>query len=110
MTGDHGTLVPASALPDFERLTDAGDGPEFTALIPAGGWRIEYTWDDGTTRSEPIVAWALTQAGRVTPLYIDGDNLVMDTIDYGAGFRVYHPDTNTRPASDPKTDTSDERQ
>jgi hypothetical protein len=31
VTGDHGTLVPASVLPDFERLTDAGGGPEFAA-------------------------------------------------------------------------------
>jgi hypothetical protein len=62
-------------------------------LVPAGGWRIGYTRDDGTTRSEPVVAWAITRAGRVTPLRIDGDNLVMDTIDCSGRFRVYHPDS-----------------
>ncbi len=111
VAGEWGSLVQAGQLADFDRLTDGGEGPEFTALIPAGGWRIEYTWDDGTTHSEPIVAWAITRAGRVTPLYIDGDNLVMDTIDYSGRFRVYHHDSDApQPGTDPKTGTSDERQ
>jgi hypothetical protein len=115
VAGKRGSLVPAAGLAAFDRLTDGGDGPEFTALIPADGWRIEYSWDDGTTHSEPIVAWAITRAGRVTPLYtplyIDGDNVVMDTIGYSGRFRVYHPDsTAPQPGTDPKTDTSDERQ
>ena len=49
VAGEWGSLVPAGQLAGFDRLTDSGDGPEFTALIPAGGWRIEYTWDSGTT-------------------------------------------------------------
>ena len=35
----------------------------------------------------------------------------MDTIDYSGRFRVYHPDSAApQPGTDPKTDTSDERQ
>ena len=111
VAGEWGSLVQAGQLAGFDRLTDSGDGPEMTALIPAGGWRIEYARDDGTTHSEPIVAWAITRAGRVTPLSIDGDNLVMDTIDYSGRFRVYHPDSAaSQPGTDPNTDTSDEAQ
>ncbi|HEY0935651.1 MAG TPA: hypothetical protein VGD91_18125 [Trebonia sp.] len=111
VAGQYGSLVQAGQLAAFDRLTDGGDGSEFTALIPAGGWRIEHTRDDGTTQSEPLVAWAITGAGRVTPLCIDGDNLVMDTIDYSGRFRVYHPDgTAPQPGTDPETDPSDQRQ
>jgi hypothetical protein len=70
-------------------------------LIPAGGWRIEYTWDDGGTDSEPIVAWAITRAGRVTPLYIDGDNHVMDTIDFSATWATSEPGVAYLAANDP---------
>lgn len=109
VAGNRGSLVPAGQLAAFDRLTDGGDGPEFTALIPAAGWRIEYTRDDGTAHSEPIVAWALTRAGRVTPLYVNGDNHVMDAIDYNGRFRVYHPDSAaSQPGTDPKADRSDE--
>jgi hypothetical protein len=111
VAGRRGKLVPASQLPAFDRLTDIGDGPGYTALIPAGGWRIEYTMDDGTSRSQPIVAWAITRAGQVTPLYIDGDNLVKDTTGHSGRFRVYHPDSAApQPGTDPKTGTTDERQ
>jgi hypothetical protein len=37
VAGDDGHLVPASSLPDFDRLTDSTAAPEFTALIPADG-------------------------------------------------------------------------
>lgn len=111
VAGERGSLVPAGQLAGFDRLTDGGDGPEFTALIPAGGWRVEYTRDDGATRSEPVVAWALTRAGQVTPLCVDGGNLVTDATDHSGRFRVYHPDSAApRPGTDPETGTPHERQ
>jgi hypothetical protein len=43
------------------------------------------------TYSELAVAWALTQGGRVTAFYVDGDSNVTDTAEYSGTFRACHP-------------------
>lgn len=71
---------------------------EYVTLIPAGGWRVEWTNpDDGSRWDEPLIGWALTSDGEVYPLSVDSTGLV-DTVDGAGNHRVFHPDTKASPA------------
>jgi hypothetical protein len=69
-------------------VTSTGDYGQIISLIPGGGWMGEYKQADGT-RSMPVVAWALTERGRVIPLEVDSNGVVGPT----TADRIYHPDT-----------------
>ncbi len=70
-------------------------GP-YTALMPAGGWRVEFTKKDGSGFDEPLVGWALKN-GLVVPLVTDCDGLVEDGDAWSGGHRVYHPGQRETP-------------
>ncbi len=99
ITDDH-RLEYASRYSNFDGITDChdDDGP-YTAIMPAGGWRIEYTGSDGTW-SEPLVGWALKDGG-VVPLSADCTGIVDDLDHFGGDYRIYHPD-----ATDPEPKTT----
>ena len=79
---------------------------EIIAIIPAGGWRVRYTYPDGSTYSAPLVGWALRDTdGFIFPLISDGSGYVEDAaadrqvtlLDGGhnserATYVIYHPD------------------
>jgi hypothetical protein len=65
-----------------------GEYGQIISLIPGGGWMGEYKQADGT-RSMPVVAWALTERGRVIPMEVDSDGVVAPT----SAYRIYHPDS-----------------
>lgn len=102
------SLIRADADRHFELIAEA-TYPPYDALIPAGGWRIEHTADDGTTRSEPLVGWGARVDGSVVALVTDSDGRVMAPHDrfLATEFRIYHPEqtpeetTNEQP-KDPK--------
>jgi hypothetical protein len=54
VSDDH-RIEPASRYGNYDGITDQDDPDDdpYTALMPAAGWRIEYTNPDGTTYSEP---------------------------------------------------------
>jgi hypothetical protein len=85
----------------FVGLSDSSDHEQVVTLIPAGGWRIEYTDDDGATISEPLVGWGLREDGSVVPLTTDSAGLVDDLDDLAAGkWRIYHDDQRDTPAGE----------
>jgi hypothetical protein len=97
ISDDH-LLEPASRYGNYDGITDQHDpdGDPLTALLPAGGWRLEYTDDDGTKWSEPLVGWGLKQTGEVVALVTDDEGQV-DHLDYlGGKRRVIHPDADRR--------------
>lgn len=62
------------------------------SLLPAGGWRVEWTGDDGSTWSQPLVGWGVKANGDVVPLDTDPDGLVEEIGSPGQSYRIYHPD------------------
>lgn len=89
---DKTRLVPASTWHNYDGLGPDPD-PPVSALLPAGGWRIEYTHDDGTVSSEPLVGWGLKD-GTVVGLVTDCEGCVMDLDLIGDKYRIYHPDAD----------------
>jgi len=99
ISGDR-RLEYASRYGNYDGITDhLDDAGSYTAIMPAGGWRVEYTDPDGSKWSEPLVGWALKD-GSVVPLTTDSTGLI-DDLDHGSGeYRIYHPDA-TPPAEAP---------
>jgi hypothetical protein len=90
ITDDH-RLEYASRYSNYDGIDDvAPDHHDYTAIVAAGGWRVEYTGSDGTW-SEPLVGWAL-KGGMVVPLSADCAGLVDDFDLFGGEYRIYHPD------------------
>lgn len=94
-------LIPAESIRNYDGMGE-DPYPPIVSLIPAGGWRVEYTGDTGTW-SEPLAGWGLRANGDVVPLETDSTGLV-DTSDSG-NFRIYHPEqTPEDPATTKETD------
>ena len=54
-------LVPADILDNFEGLVDFGPHyNDLTTIIPADGWRVEFTHGDGGTEDMPLAGWGMT--------------------------------------------------
>ncbi len=66
-------------------------GDNIVAMMPAGGWWIEWPQRDGTVGVRvPLVGWGLTASGEVMPLACDSDGVV-ETVQPGTNdFRVFH--------------------
>lgn len=87
-------LVRADADPNYECMAEA-TYPPYDALLPAGGWRIEKTAEDGTTWSDPLVGWGARSDGVVVPLDTDSLGRVIEppgNFRTYVEFRIYHPD------------------
>jgi hypothetical protein len=96
----QGFLTRAKSFQNFAGLSHAGHS-DYTTLIPAGGWRVEYTDTDGSKSSEPLTGWALKSNGDVVALTTDATGYVDDLQQYGGEFRIYHPDaTEAEPSGD----------
>lgn len=91
VTGRKG-LVCARVHEGSYELSDYGDG--YTALIPGGGWRVE--WPGG--RSEPLTGWACKPGGRIVALSADESGAVEDSDEWSGEYRIYHPDTTEGPS------------
>jgi hypothetical protein len=66
--GRHKTrLVHAEAYANYHGMAE-DPYSALTALLPAGGWRVEHIQDDGSKWSEPLVGWGLKLNGDVVPL------------------------------------------
>lgn len=74
------------------------------AIMPAGGWRIEWTNKDGSSWSEPLVGWGLRADGTVAALETDADGVVIPISEISGDNRIYHPDAI---ANDPKSDVGE---
>lgn len=84
-------LVPADHYRNYVGLGRSSVS-RVVSLLPAGGWRVEWTGDDGTTWSQPLVGWGLKANGDVVLLDADAEGLV-EELDYRVkGWRIYHPD------------------
>lgn len=99
ISDDH-RLEHASRYSNFDGIEDKA-GPEdvgYSAIMPAGGWRGEFTGRDGSKWDQPLVGWALKN-GMVVPLAADCTGLVDDLDSYSGDYRIYHPDEREIPAS-----------
>jgi hypothetical protein len=92
---DKTRLIRADAYGNYDGMAE-DPHPPITALLPAGGWRAEFTDDDGVTWSMPLVGWGL-KGGAVVPLTTDTDGMVEDFDHYGGKYRIYHPDATEPP-------------
>lgn len=90
-------LTRADRFDNFASVQRDDGYPEIVALIPGGGWRIEWSDEGHPPWSQPLVGWGITTTGSVVPLDTDGDGLV-EPIDPGGkshrGVRIFHPDPN----------------
>jgi hypothetical protein len=94
-------LVPAD---DYANFTGLDERAGYVALIPAGGWRVEFSDDDGSKWDEPLAGWALKNSGRIDPFTTDADGLTQNFDSYAGQYRIYHPDTTEiTGAPDPST-------
>jgi hypothetical protein len=98
---DDRRLECASQYANFDGVTDHADPDcsNYSAIMPAGGWRIEFINSDGSKFDEPLVGWALRN-GSVVPLTVDADGLVDDMDSYSGAYRIYHPDQREIPADE----------
>jgi hypothetical protein len=99
ISDDH-RLEYASRYANFDGITDHVDPDcsDYTTIMPAGGWRIEFTNSDGSKFDEPLAGWALKN-GSVTRLTVDADGLVDDLDSYHGDYRIYHPEQRAIPAT-----------
>ncbi len=99
ISDDH-RLEYASRYANFDGITDhvEPDCSDYSAIMRAGGWRIEFTSSDGSKFDEPLVGWAL-KSGIVTPLTVDADGVVDDMDSYHGDYRIYHPEQRETPAA-----------
>jgi hypothetical protein len=84
-------LVRADTYANYDGL---GDDlyPAIVALLPAGGWRVAWSRDDGQGEwSQPLVGWGLKADGSVVPLDTDGTGCVEELDSPRGKYRVYHP-------------------
>jgi hypothetical protein len=72
---DEDKLVPASTAPNFVGVGES-ETARIVQIVPADGW-IVWRFDDGPW-SVPLVAWGLTETGRVVPLQSDDNGLVLE--------------------------------
>lgn len=101
VVGERG-LLRAEALAvnedvgQFRRVKPRMDElPPVIAVIPGGGWLIEYEMVNGTTSIEPVVAWTFTSDGVGEAQVSNGGRICQEPI---RPFRIYHPDQNgTKP-------------
>jgi hypothetical protein len=87
---DKTRLIRADSYSNYDGMAE-DEHPPIAALLPAGGWRVEYTDSDGSKWSEPLVGWGL-KGGMVVPLTTDSTGLVDDFDHYAGEYRIYHPD------------------
>ena len=91
-------LVPADILDNFEGLVDFGPHyNDLTTIIPADGWRVEFTHGDGGTEDMPLAGWGMTGAGTVVPLAATAGGEVNNLMTVVGKWRVYHPDAKAAP-------------
>jgi hypothetical protein len=76
------------------------DEAPVVAALPGQGWRVEFTDDNGESRSQPIVGWLVRADGSVTPADTNEAGCVME-LDTGTGgkWRIYHRTSTTPPHS-----------
>ena len=87
--------------------TQSDDDPtRIVALLPADGWRVEWTeGKDKPFYSEPLVGWGLRANGSVVALegHDSGVATVVDKL--GRLYRrVYHPGVERRDRESPRKD------
>jgi hypothetical protein len=77
----------------------------FTAIMPAGGWRVEFADPDGSKWLGPLVGWGIRD-GVVVPLIADRDGEVDDLKFVDVAYRIYHPDQDPEPPEKPEPEGS----
>ncbi|MFG1839109.1 hypothetical protein ACGFH8_11820 [Micromonospora sp. NPDC049175] len=85
----QGRLARADEWTNFAGVTV--DDDSVVAAVPGGGWLVEWTADDGTTHTEPLLAWAVNSSGWATPIDGSTDGLAMPLEDDTRGWRLIPP-------------------
>lgn len=89
LVSDKQRLVPASSWGNFHDVVETA--PPVVAVIPGGGWMVEYK-DGDSTSAWKIVAWAIDAAGEMKPLSTDSTGYCDDATTAENFVRIYHPD------------------
>lgn len=93
---DSRRLMRADSFHNFIGLVDDLEAADlgFVAVIPAGGWLVERTFEDGSIGTSPLVGWGLRPDGSVIALDTDIMGVVepLDTTLTKPDFRIVHPD------------------
>ncbi|MEU5872487.1 hypothetical protein AB0A73_13145 [Glycomyces sp. NPDC047369] len=94
LSEQRGRLVRADSWSGFDGITE--DESPIVAVLPGGGWLVEWTNDeDGTTSTEPLLAWAVNSAGWATPIDAATDGIAMPLEDDSKGWRLIPPSGRT---------------
>lgn len=85
-------VVHATTYSNYEGLCD-DPHPRIVQIMPADGWRVEYTNGDGPVWDTPLAGWGLLADGEVVPLDADPDGFVEQIRFNGKSktkYRIYH--------------------
>lgn len=85
------SLVPAHSLTNFDGIVSPDVSPT-VGTIPGNGWRAEFTASDGSTFSDPIIAFAVRADGTGVPLQVGADGDVDASTSASNFSRLYHPE------------------
>jgi hypothetical protein len=86
-------LVEANTFANYDGFGE-DPYPPLVAIMPGGGWRVEWTDTEGRKSSQPLVGWGLKATGEVVPLDTDSQGIVDDMDNSGGKYRIYHPDAD----------------
>lgn len=79
-----------------------GDPTRIVALLPADGWRVEWTQSKTSPFwSQPLVGWGLRADGRVVALEADTSGVVTAVNSLDHYRHVYHPSAERRERKTP---------
>lgn len=97
----RGGLVRARTFGNFDGIRE---GLEPHQILPGGGWLAEWRDSgDGSTWTEPVVAWRVFAGGWGGPLFTDSTgDVAPDESDQVV--RIWHPDASAPAPADPGQD------
>ncbi|MFD9053586.1 hypothetical protein [Streptomyces zaomyceticus] len=64
------------------------DSTPVISTIPGGGWPIDCIDGEGSTWTDPIMAWSIQADGTANPIQVDSDGLTDDATTDIASYRT----------------------
>ncbi|MER7176799.1 hypothetical protein [Streptomyces mesophilus] len=85
-----GRLVRANKYSNFAGLQLEEEAPVIAAL-PGGGWTAVFTGDEGSSNTEPVLAWHVFAGGFMKPVVMERGGVPEDPTELGDFVRLVAP-------------------